>query len=67
MTQSGSTVTVTVAITAGGKPTTLTTDAPTAATQSTTLGKGVDVPRNKCVTVGIKNTYPQDCGTSPFF
>lgn len=62
MTQSGSTVTVTVAITAGGKPTTLTTDAPTAATQSTTLGKGVDVPRNKCVTVGIKNTYPQDCG-----
>ena len=62
MTQSGATITVTVDIRAGGKPVMLTTDAPVSATQSTTLGKGVSPPRNKCVTDGIRSTYPQDCG-----
>lgn len=55
-------VTVTVAIKAGGKPAALTTDAPAAATQSSTLGKPGSVPRNQCVTAGVKGTYPQDCG-----
>ena len=53
---------VTVKIQAGGKPCKLSTVAPLAATQSTTLGKGVSVPRNKCITAGFPNTFPQDCG-----
>ena len=59
---SASAVTVTVQIRAGGKPVALTTDAPAAATQSSTLGKPGSIPRNQCVTAGIKGTYPQDCG-----
>jgi hypothetical protein len=43
----GGTVSVTVKIEAGGAPCTLSTAAPLAATQSTTLGKGVSVPRNQ--------------------
>lgn len=58
----GGTVSVTVKIEAGGKPCKLSTDAPLAATQSTTLGKGVSVPRNECITAGFANTFPQDCG-----
>ena len=34
-------------------------DAPLAATQTTTLGKGVSVPRNQCITAGFANTFPQ--------
>jgi len=55
-------VQVTVTIQAGGKPVGLTTDAPEAATQSTTLGKPGSVPRNQCITYGYRNTFPQDCG-----
>jgi hypothetical protein len=66
MTHSGTSVTVTVSITEGGKPdgkpVALTTTAPAAATQTTTLGKGPDVPRNMCITAGFANTFPQDCG-----
>ena len=53
---------VTVKIEADGKPCKLSTVAPLAATQSTTLGKGVSVPRNQCITAGFADTFPQDCG-----
>lgn len=56
------TVTVTVQITAGGKPARLTDQAPLSATQSSTLGAPGSIPRNQCVTAGIKSTFPQDCG-----
>jgi hypothetical protein len=68
----GGTVAVTVAIRTGrpGGPQSkvqLTTTAPPAATQSSTLGAGVLLPRNKCVTSvanfahGLK-TFPEFCG-----
>lgn len=62
----GANVVVTVQIRAGGAggaAVKLTTDAPVAATQTSTLGKGVSVPRNQCVTYGFaSSTFPQDCG-----
>lgn len=58
----GGTVSVTVKIEADGKPCKLSTVAPLAATQSSTLGKGTSVPRNECITAGVANTFPQDCG-----
>ena len=63
----GTKLTVTVKIEAGGKPCALTTDAPLAATQSTTLGKPGSVLRNECITykcAGSKpcGLFPEDCG-----
>ena len=48
----------------GGRPVPLTTTPPRAASQSTTLGKGPDLPRNKCVTAVPQygQTFAQDCG-----
>lgn len=64
MTSAAGKVTVTVSITAGpgGKAMALTDTPPLAATQSTTLGKPGSIPRNKCITAGIKTGYPEDCG-----
>eukprot|EP01052_Picozoa_sp_SAG31_P000329 SAG31_NODE_10_length_40133_cov_27.863041_15_plen_644_part_00 len=71
MSQSGNVVTVIVSIRAGGQPVSLTTDAPLAATQSTTRGASDSVPRNECVTSvfgAIKSNltyakaFPGDCG-----
>ena len=59
------TLTVTIAIRLqGGQPASLTTAAPVAATQSTTLNKSTSVPRNRCITdnSGFGLTFPQDCG-----
>ena len=55
---------VTVAVRARGEPTSLTTDAPIAATQSSTLGVGADVTRTECITAnpGYGLTFPEDCG-----
>jgi len=65
----GTKLTVTVKIEAGGKPCPLTTAAPLAATQSTTLGKPGSVPRNECITYRCPTPstkpcsfFPQDCG-----
>ena len=70
LTSASGSVAVTVAIRAGrakGKVV-LTTDAPLAATQSTTLGAGPSLPRNKCVTAGQFGHgvvgFPQFCGVS---
>ena len=30
--------------------------------QSSTLGKPGSVPRNKCITVAVRNGFPEDCG-----
>lgn len=63
--KAGGIVTVTVAILASGKPVALTTRAPLAATQSTTLGRPGSVPRNECITAGgtmYSYTFPEDCG-----
>ena len=67
VTQQGTTVTATVAVQAGvsGAPIALTTDAPAAATQSSTLGQPGSVPRTQCVTFGQPSTFPQDCGCAP--
>ena len=59
---SGSEVTVTVKIRAAGMPVKLTADAPAAATASSTLGQPGSVPRNRCVTAGYADAFPQDCG-----
>ena len=59
---SGSEVTVTVKIRAAGEPVKLTADAPAAATASSTLGQPGSVPRNRCVTAGYADAFPQDCG-----
>ena len=40
----------------------LTTTAPAAPTQSSTLGQGVDLPRSQCVTAAFNGTFPEDCG-----
>lgn len=58
---------VTVAIRAGGRRVQLTTNAPLAATQSYSLGKGPSVPRNRCVTEAYNVSalvcgYPQIIG-----
>merc|ERR1711865_650749 len=60
-------VTVHVAIAIAGKPATLTTDAPSVATQSTTLGIGCSVPRNHCIAFSCMSAsryrpVPADCG-----
>ena len=70
LTSASGSVTVTVAIRAGRAKdkVVLTTDAPLAATQSTTLGAGPSLPRNKCVTAGQFGHgvvgFPQFCGVS---
>ena len=58
---------VTVSIRAGGKRVQLTTNAPMEATQSYSLGKGISVPRNRCVTEAYNVSalacgYPQIIG-----
>ena len=60
---------VTVAIRAGGNKVQLTADAPHAATQSYSLGKGLSVPRNRCVTEAYNVSasvcgYPQIIGVN---
>ena len=62
--ETASTVEVTVTVRAHGKPVALTTALPAWAAQSTTLGKGPDLPRNECVTrvAAYGLTFPSDCG-----
>ena len=60
-------VTVHVVVTVDGKPSNLTTDAPAVAVQSTTLGVGCSVPRNRCIAFSCMNAsrykpVPSDCG-----
>ena len=57
-------VTVSVAIkgSISGEAVQLTATAPLAATQSSTLGKGISVPRNECIAGYIKAGMPCDCG-----
>ena len=70
LTSASGSVAVTVAIRAGRAKdkVVLTTDAPLAATQSTSLGAGPSLPRNKCVTAGQFGHgvvgFPQFCGVS---
>ena len=58
------TVEVVVYVRSHGRPIALTTAPPPAATRSSTLGAGPELPRNKCVTsvAAFGLTFPQDCG-----
>lgn len=55
-------VTVKVVGSLSRRPVKLTAVAPTAATQSTTLGKSVSTPRNRCVAGVMAAALPCDCG-----
>ena len=56
------TITVSIKGSLSGQPVKLTATAPTAASQSSTLGKPGSVPRNECVTMLGYPRLPCDCG-----